>query len=227
MKWLCGNVLLKSKNSHDKEFLSPERQCLSIEELSLKRAGRLISHVAVSSVLVVLSSLWCVFPTLAEDQSLDAFTQESPLKGLDVPLKAGGGLPQGRVPFAQYERALKNSEKWETLSPEEQQEALDKIAHYRKLFRKQQSDLQGQYKALIKKKTQKRTTITRRSLIEEKDKFKEVWQKWLALSPRRQGAVSREWNIQKTLPHKRRDEVFRVWKSLLPVTRLQFLHDLD
>ncbi|MGB0910343.1 MAG: DUF3106 domain-containing protein, partial [Nitrospirales bacterium] len=156
-----------------------------------------------------------------------ALTQESLLKVPNIPLKAGGGLPQGKVPFAQYEKALKNSEKWETMSPEEQQEALDKIAHYRKLFRKQQSNLQRHYKSLIKKKPKKRTTITRRSLIEEKDKFKEVWLKWLALSSSRREAVSRKWNILQTSSSKRREEVFRVWERLLPVSRIQFLSDLD
>ncbi len=55
------------------------------------------------------------------------------------------------VPYAGYEERLRQSPQWQTLTPEEQTEAIEKIVLARKQFLERQQKLQAQYENKIKK----------------------------------------------------------------------------
>ncbi|WP_447970455.1 hypothetical protein [Nitrospira sp. M1] len=73
-------------------------------------------------------------------------------------------LPQRLVPFAHYEETLKNSEHWKTLSPEEQEEALENIQEHRKRFFQRQVERQKQYDDLLEKNVKKGPKRSRRNV---------------------------------------------------------------
>ena len=177
-------------------------------------------------VVLVFCSLWCVSPIFAETKS-KAATPAPSQKELDLPIQPKEIVPHRYTPFAQYEKRLKSSDKWETLTPEEQQEALAKIRHYQQLYLKQQSKLEREYKSLLEKKKKKRSSLSRRRQTESKNKFEYVWSKWQKLTPYREKILSKKWKIPNVLPNKRRAVILKVWKRLLPVTRLQFIRDID
>ena len=178
-------------------------------------------------LVFVLFGLCWISPTFAETQQSPATKQESDEeKASQSPKPGDKELSQKPIPFAQYENALKNSEKWKTLSPEEQKEALDKIEQYRKLFRQRQAELQKKYKPLLEKKPTKRSSLLRRNREKFEKNFEHVWGKWLALTPFRQKELIKKWKIPKALPSESREALLKLWKKLMPTTRQQFLRDL-
>ncbi len=183
--------------------------------------------ISCLSALIVVCHLGSVSPVQAELKSGYTIAPKPKREVPPIPPQSGELLPRQSVPFARYEKMLRNSEAWKNLTPEEQQKALDKIQHYRKLFQQHQSELQQEYKALTKKNPKKRVPLSRRRRTEDKNKFEYVWGKWQSLTPYRQKILSKKWKIPNALPGKRRELVKRVWKRLLPVTRLQFLRDIE
>ncbi len=177
-------------------------------------------------VVLVFCSLCGVSPIFAETKS-NAATPVPYQEELDLPIQQEEIVPHRYTPFAQYEKRLKSSDKWETLTPEEQQEALAKIRHYQQLYLQQQSKLEREYKSLLEQKKKKRPSLSRRRQTESKNKFEYVWSKWQKLTPYREKILAKKWKIPNVLPKKRRAVILKVWKRLLPVTRLQFLRDID
>ena len=179
-----------------------------------------------SCLVFFLLGLCWLSPTFAETQQPHLTTQEPDEKAVPSSKPGDKKLPQKPIPFAQYEKALKNSEKWKTLSPEEQKEALDKIEQFRKRFRQRQAELQKKYKPLLEKKPTKRSSLLRRNREVTEQTFDDVWGRWQALMPNRQKELSKKWKIPKTIPSKTRQALLKVWKKLMPATRQQFLRDL-
>ena len=68
-------------------------------------------------------------------------------------------VPKGPVPFARQERALRNSERWKEMTPEEQEHALAKIYKYRKLFQQRQVELLNKYSPYIVDKPKKKKSV--------------------------------------------------------------------
>ena len=201
---------------------------LSSGDIIYYREGRMLDLRKYCCLVFVLLGLCWISPTFAETQQPLATKQESDKeKASQSPKPGDKELSQKPIPFAQYENALKNSEKWETLSPEEQKEALDKIEQYRKLFRQRQAELQKKYKPLLERENQQSgqayCVVIETNLKRISSMF---GGKWLALTPFRQKELIKKWKIPKALPSKSREALLKLWKKLMPTTRQQFLRDL-
>ena len=156
--------------------------------------------------------------------SLDpAVVEEEPT----APPPALPPVPTGPVPFAKQEQALRNSERWKQMTPEEQEKALDKIYKYRKLFQQRQVELMNQYSPyLIDKPKKKKSVAARRRSIAEQQ-FEDIWGKWQALTPKTQVKLAKQWKIKESLPSQRRRDFLKFWNSLVPGDKQRFRFDLQ
>lgn len=109
-----------------------------------------------SCFLSLLVCLCWTSPIVAETPSSATLKSSTPGGDVNSSRQTDPKLPQRLVPFAHYEETLKNSEHWKTLSPEEQEEALENIQEHRKRFFQRQVEREKQYDALLKKKRKKR-----------------------------------------------------------------------
>ncbi len=107
---------------------------------------------------------WWTSPILAETSSSDTMKSSSPGGDVKSSKQPDRKLPQRLVPFAHYEETLKNSEHWKTLSPEEQEEALENIQEHRKRFFQRQVERQKQYDDLLEKNVKKGPKRSRRNV---------------------------------------------------------------
>ena len=137
------------------------------------------------------------------------------------------GMPRGPVPFARQERALRNSERWKEMTPEEQEQALAKILKYRKLFQQRQVELLNKYNPYILEKPKKKKSLSsrRRSIAERQ--FDDIWGMWQALTPRTQLKLAKQWKIKESLPSQRRREFLKFWNGLLPGDKQRFRFELQ
>ena len=136
-------------------------------------------------------------------------------------------VPKGPVPFARQERALRNSQLWKEMTPEEQEQALAKIYKYRKLFQQRQVERLNKYSPyIIEKPKPKKSLSSRRASIAEQQ-FENIWGMWQALTPKTQLKLAKQWKIQESLPSQRRREFWKFWNSLLPGDKRRFRFDLQ
>ena len=175
----------------------------------------LIVHV----VMTLASAGWAQSSSL-ENDSLDPEVGEE--NSTVIP-----GMPRGPVPFARQERALRNSERWKEMTPEEQEQALAKIHKYRKLFQQRQVERLNKYSPYIGDKPKKKKSLSsRRRPIAEKQ-FEDIWGKWQALAPKTQLKLAKQWKIQESLPSQRRRDFLKFWNSLLPGDKQRFRFELQ
>ena len=136
-------------------------------------------------------------------------------------------VPKGPVPFARQERALRNSERWKNMTPEDQEQALAKIYKYRKLFQQRQVELLNQYSPyLVDKPKKKKSASSRRRSIAEQQ-FEDIWGKWQTLDPKAQVKLAKQWKIKESLPSQRRREFLKFWNSLVSGDKQRFRFDLQ
>ena len=137
------------------------------------------------------------------------------------------GSPRGPVPFARQERALKNSERWKEMTPEEQEQALAKIHKYRKLFQQRQVERLNQYSPYIVDKPKKKKSLSPRGRPIAEKQFEDIWGKWQSLPQKTQLKLAKQWKIPESLPSQRRRDFLRFWNSLLPGDKQRFRFELQ
>ena len=136
-------------------------------------------------------------------------------------------VPKGPVPFARQERALRNSERWKEMTPEEQEQALAKIYKYRKLFQQRQVERLNKYSPYIVDKPKKKKSLSSRRRPIAERQFEDIWGKWQALAPKTQSKLAKQWKIEESLPSQRRREFLKFWNSLLPGEKQRFRFELQ
>ena len=128
------------------------------------------------------------------------------------------------IPFAGQEQALKYSDSWKKMTPEEQEEALAKIQHYRNMYRERQAELWERYKPLIEKKPKKKSFLSRRRFsIPDFDNF---WAKWQGLSSFRQREVAKRWRIESDGPFQQEKQLQERWSQLSTSEKRKMMRDL-
>ena len=136
-------------------------------------------------------------------------------------------MPRGPVPFARQERALRNSERWKEMTPEEQEQALAKIHKYRKLFQQRQVERMNKYSPYIVDKPKKKKSLSARRRSIADAKFEDIWGKWQTLAPKTQSKLAKQWKIKESLPSQRRREFLKFWNRLLPGDKQRFRFDVQ
>lgn len=91
----------------------------------------------------------------AEDKQQSISTKNSTPKEEKSSPQSKKQSHKSLIPFAHFEEALKKSERWKAMSPEEQSEALEKIKQARQQFRKHEIERQKQYLPLLKQRPSK------------------------------------------------------------------------
>ena len=62
--------------------------------------------------------------------------------------------------------------------------------------------------------------------LQRTNQFQRVWTRWLNLSTKRKKQVAKKWGIQDAFPSQHQKEMRKVWNTLSPTKRQEFLHNL-
>ncbi len=132
-----------------------------------------ICHVGV--VLFILGNAG-----LVDDPTAQSFSRDSPSETTRaLPSRRLGKL----VPYEGYEERLRQSPRWQTMTPDEQAEAIDKIVLARKQFLERQQKLQAQYENKIKKSRKLKEIIAGKWRTQKHHKEGEtLWDRYNSLS---------------------------------------------
>jgi len=105
------------------------------------------------------------------------------------------------IPFADYEKRLRQSLRWQTMNPEEQAEALEKIERARKQFLDRQQQLKMQYEDQIKTMEKPRESLmSKRRKREQYQDGNLLWERFQALPVKQRFAVERQLGLDKVIP---------------------------
>jgi hypothetical protein len=105
------------------------------------------------------------------------------------------------IPFADYEKRLRQSPGWQTMDPEEQAKALEKIERARKQFLDRQQELKLQYDEQIKKMEKPRESLM--SKRRKRDQYQDVnilWERFQALPTNQRLALERQLGLDRVMP---------------------------
>ena len=132
---------------------------------------------------------------------------ESAAQGLpsDSPSETSEGFqskgPGNVVPFAGYEERLRQSPRWQTMTSEEQAQAMEKIGLARKQILERQQQLQSQYEDLIKKmKKPRESLISKRRKREQYQEVDNLWSRFQALPVEKRLTLERQMGLDRVLP---------------------------
>ena len=127
-----------------------------------------IKCIAISLCLLGIGEPPTLFAEVKQEKST---VSKTPSKEAAPSQPAKKRLYIKPVPFAHYENALKNSERWKAMSPDEQSEALEKIKQARERFRKRELERQKQYLPILKK------SFKRKRMPQDYEEFPEKTEK--------------------------------------------------
>ena len=127
-------------------------------------------------------------------------------------------LPSKHVPFAGYEERLSQSPQWQRMSPEEREQAIQKIQRFRQQYQKRVQELEAQYQGLTELKKGIRAL-----------KYKQVdqWRQYQALPTQKRLEWEKNLGLDGVLPSQRREK-FSQHLRRLPFSESQrLLKDLE
>ena len=108
--------------------------------------------------------------------------------------------PSQASPFAGYEERLRQSPRWQTMTPGEQAQALEKIDRARKTFIEKQKQLNAQYQDLIKKMEKPRESlISKRRNREQYEDSDILWSRFQALPIDKRFKLERQLGLDKVV----------------------------
>ena len=108
------------------------------------------------------------------------------------------------VPFAGYEERLRQSPLWQTMTPEEQAEALEKIGLARKQILERRQQLKTQYEDQIKKMEKPRESLmSKRRKREQYQDVDSLWSRFQALPVEERVYLESQMGLDKFLPSQR------------------------
>lgn len=130
--------------------------------------------------------------------------------------KASESKRQRKVfPFAGYEDRLRQSPRWQTMTLEEQTEALEKIGLARKKILEQHQQLQTQYEDQIKKMKKPRETLMSKRRKRKKNQESDVlWNHLQALPIEERLNFERQLGLDKFLPSQKQKKLEERFNSL-------------
>ena len=105
------------------------------------------------------------------------------------------------IPFADYEKRLRQSPRWQAMNSEEQAKALEKIERARKQFLDRQEQLKMQYDDQIKKMEKPRESLmSKRRKREQYQDINLLWERFQALPIKQRFAVERQLGLDNVMP---------------------------
>jgi hypothetical protein len=105
------------------------------------------------------------------------------------------------IPFADYEKRLRQSPRWQAMNSEEQAKALEKIERARKQFLDRQEQLKMQYDDQIKKMEKPRESLmSKRRKREQYQDGNLLWERFQALPVKQRFAVERQLGLDNVIP---------------------------
>ena len=105
------------------------------------------------------------------------------------------------VPFSGYEERLRQSPRWKTMTPEEQEKVLEKLETARKKFLDQQQQLNSQYEDQINKMKKPRESLMskRRKRAQYQD-VDTLWSRLQSLPIEKRMAMERQLGLDRVAP---------------------------
>jgi hypothetical protein len=133
----------------------------------------------------------------------------------EIPKASESKRPGSVVPFAGYEERLRQSPRWQTMTPEEQAQAIEKIGLARKKILERQQQLQTQYEDQIKKMEKPRESLmSKRRKREQYQDIDTLWSRFQALPLKKRIILERQMGFDRVLPsqqqHKFQDHLDRL-----------------
>ena len=117
--------------------------------------------------------------------------------------KTTSSIPGKSVPFAGFEEQLRESRRWQTMTPEEQRQAIQKIERIRRQFMERQQRLNQQYEGLTKKKKPRESLMSKRKRRDlAKDKMT-LWDGFQALPLYRRHELEKKFGLLRYTPSQR------------------------
>lgn len=108
--------------------------------------------------------------------------------------------PSQAVPFAGYEEGLRQSSRWQTMTPEEQAQGLEKIDRARKTFIEKQQQLNARYQDHIKELEKPRESLMRKRRNRQKYEDTDIlWSRFQALPIDKRFTLERQLGLDKVV----------------------------
>jgi hypothetical protein len=148
------------------------------------------------TIFVLVSLLcWGGQVCASEDQG------SPPAASFENPREAKSERIRRAAPFADYERRLRQSPRWQTMDPEEREKALKKIERARKQFLERQQRLKMEYDEQIKKMEKPRESLM--SKRRKREQFQDaniLWERLQGLPVTKRLAVERQLGLDRVMP---------------------------
>ena len=111
------------------------------------------------------------------------------------------------VPFSGYEERLRQSPRWKTMTPEEQEKVLEKLETARKKFLDQQQQLNSQYEDQINKMKKPRESLMskRRKRAQYQD-VDTLWSRLQSLPIEKRMAMERQLGLDRVAPSQQQSQ---------------------
>lgn len=130
-----------------------------------------------------------------------------PTSSFETPRESPSESMGNAAPFTDYERRLRQSPRWQTMDPEEQERALEKIERARKQFLDRQQQLKMQYGDLINKtKKPRESLMSKRRKREQYQDVNILWERLQGLPVRKRLAVERQLGLNRMLPSQQQEK---------------------
>ena len=130
-----------------------------------------------------------------------------PDSSIDTPRELQSERMRRAAPFADYERRLRQSPRWQAMDPEEQARALEKIERARKQFLDRQQQLKMEYDEQIKKMEKPRESLM--SKRRKREQFQDtniLWERLQGLPATKRLAVERQLGLDRVMPSQQQQQ---------------------
>ena len=135
--------------------------------------------------------------------------------------------PSGLVPFAGYEDRLRQSPEWERMSPKEREHAIQKIQNLRQRFKRNQQEIEAQYKHLLEKNKKPRESLMQKRRRTQQYKATDHWTQFQALPIKKRLEMEKTLGLNRVPPSQKRKK-FSQHLERLPYSKKQkVLQDIE
>ncbi len=131
-------------------------------------------------------------------------------------------------PFADYERRMRQSPRWQSMNAEEQARALEKIDRARKHFLDRQQKFETQYGDQIKKtKKPRESLMSKRRKREQNRDANSLWERFQALPVKERLDLERQLGLDKIMPSQQQRKFQEHFDRLLYSKQKHILRQLQ
>ncbi len=135
-------------------------------------------------------------------------------------------LPSGPIPFAGYEERLRQSSRWQQMSDEEREQAIQKIQRVRKQFQERQRRLESQYKGLLEQSHNRRESLMQKRRRARQYKANDHWAQFQALPIQKRLEMEKALGLNRVPPSQKRKEFSQSLERLPYSKKQKVLQDI-